>query len=308
MTDTKSIKLYSPADLEDYDHFTPDKVEQKKKGLEVFRDELVQPTKQAIVQSQKPSYISSLWSKIAALFWAPTKQIETATAPKTESEEKIESISRIPVLVPPEDSAVKKNKDNDIGKILKPKNPSAYKSYQMSPEEHLMTIQELMISLVKARMALHEETGKISGERFIKYQEIKKVTRDLIKDLEDKISKDEQYAKYFGKAQVVLGSVALVCSVAAIINPLFGLPAALKVIGALASAIIHGSKSYVKARSNEDSVDLTQRDHSQQKFNQAVSDSMLRMTTSLEGTLKLQGNMIETERLRNEIAGIVLQR
>jgi hypothetical protein len=298
-SETNLVKVFSVKDLEAVPSSSsfPEVKKQATKGLaDVFYEDTLDLQASIAKAAEEKTFVTALWDKfIPAWFW--NKVEASAPSLTIENVGPIEPIGPVPVLDEPETIA-----DLEARKVIAGKRPFSLLAQSDNPEDHLLSLENLVMALIKSRMKLHEETGLVSADGFRKYQELAKVTREQLQLIEDKIQKDERFASYFSKAQIAIAFGTLVAAGFS----LFGaLPAAVPIATAVSSAIMKLGKSHLDTRANQDGAESAQRTYERDKIGDAIKDHRERLGESMQQVLEQQGKLIELNNKKRQIAEMV---
>lgn len=250
----------------------------------------------------------STWDKITSWWDNVVNYVSSWFMPKVETQvegqisgadliSRNRPVSRVPVIDEPEVEQVtdaKRNKRKTVNKVM-----------DATPADEMQSFEQLVMSLIKSRMALNEESGLVSTEAHKRYLELLKSSKEKLEKLKDQIDTDEKFAKYFSNGQVALGFATLALGVMSLLTPV---PFGISVMGALGSAGLTVGKSYFNQRKNEDNALSTQRTFDHEKFGEALKDRRDEMGDAVENYFDCQQRLIEMAKFKRQLLALVSQK
>jgi hypothetical protein len=262
--------------------------------------------------NDKPKASPSFFNRILNYFFNQSAAPNIDPALKTEDKPavKLGPIDQKPVLDKPTSPPTKETAD-----VLSGKKPFSLDATPRAPIER-MTMEGLMIEIIKVRLQMQEEKGAIATATFEKYQDLKKVLREELQKKQDDVLKNEKWASYFGYAQfVAVTTPAIVMAGGAVLSAV-GAPIALASasFGALTSAgfvvsgvISTGAREFFNKKSNEGKSEIEEKDYNAQILNDALDAQIKIIMESVEKISKMQGSLIEIQRTKKHLTQAILR-
>lgn len=222
------------------------------------------------------------------------------------------NIDRVPVLDQP-DLPTKEIKD-----VLEGRSRFEFFPQKEAVNEKGMAIEKLMVAIFKLRIKMSEEAAATASANMEKYDRIKEHSREFIQKLAEDIQKDEKWARFFGKAQLVTAYAGFACALvpmataaspalaatwlATTFNPTTG-----AALAAVSSSMFTGGKAIYTSNKNRRSAEKLSHDLEQERFSDLVASLSTRMVDALEAASKFQGQLVDLQSTKHRVAQYVVR-
>lgn len=246
-------------------------------------------------------WLSSIPQSIYQWFSPSTPTQEAAPPLTLEIERRKKPIPRVPVLDEPEIDQVVESERIKIDK----RRLTTAKVEANSPEDYMLSLEQLVQSLMRTRLEMQEEKGAVSLTTFKKYVEQRKVAKEFLNELLDKIENNERFRKYFGYGQAATGLASIALTIFSFFAPV---PGALAVAAGVGAAITTGGQSYYDKQKKADAAESTKKNFDNDVIGKAIEARRTDIGDAAETQLDVLQLLATHLRTQRYIVDLVSQR
>lgn len=314
--------------------FYPEKVEDSSLSAisQLFKNDVLQ--KAAVKFSTEPVIESLTLEETPALsffqkfisWWASPATSNTNSPPTTtEAENKPKPISSIPALEAPQHFSAHAESENLPPLSIKNQAKSSLSESQLIEglsEMSALTLELLIMTILKGQMELEKENAKVAEGTFAKYQQYRKFQEKLLDDIKDVLAKDQKLSEIFKTAHNIAAAASFLCGIAAAAAA-FGLlaaaPIAIQVVAGILGQIgpftmpfvlglTAASKAYIKRRSSENKAVYERMSHEEKITLNSIDQARQHLEQIFEGDNVFKDQLAQLLKRMRKMIKIVLAR